>query len=287
MAPRHLQHPGVRTGAPFESHMAAGIRLEFEIAPGSSLIDGLAFHLEERGIAAAAIQLEGGAFEPLRYLMPALSSDGVHAAWYSELHAPHGEAALEKGCVTYGTRDGAPFCHCHAVWQEGEERRAGHIVPDATIISRPVRVTAYATADISLLSEPDEETGFTLFHPLLLRRSQKAAARFIFARVKPNEDIIETLEAVCRIHGIASATIRGSVGSLIGARYEGGARVADVATEVFIDEGVVTADGSGSHVAITMVDTRGGITSGRLMRGDNPVCITFELCLEVDQASRK
>lgn len=78
----------------------------------------------------------------------------------------------------------------------------------------------------------------------------------------------------------AGAHLRGGVGSLIGARYADGGRVEDIATEVFITGGFVSADSSATRVEITMVDTKGGITSGDLVRGNNPVCITFELCLE-------
>ncbi|MGH6860819.1 MAG: DUF296 domain-containing protein, partial [Phyllobacterium sp.] len=62
--------------------------------------------------------------------------------------------------------------------------------------------------------------------------------------------------------------------------YGNGTVVDDIATEVFVTRAVVAADAVSTEVEIVMVDTKGGITSGTLKRGDNPVCITFELCLE-------
>lgn len=133
-----------------------------------------------------------------------------------------------------------------------------------------------------MVSEPDAETAFTIFHPVPVSApaADDAGPRTIIARVRPNEDITGALEAICRKHGFAGAHLRGGVGSLIGARYADGGRVEDIATEVFITGGFVSADSSATRVEITMVDTKGGITSGDLVRGNNPVCITFELCLE-------
>jgi hypothetical protein len=35
-----------------------------------------------------------------------------------------------------------------------------------------------------------------------------------------------------------------------------------------------------SRLVIDVVDMDGGIHSGELLRGDNPVCVTFELVIE-------
>lgn len=39
--------------------------------------------------------------------------------------------------------------------------------------------------------------------------------RLVIARLKPNEDIIDSAEALCREHGIHLAVVRGGLGSLI------------------------------------------------------------------------
>ena len=42
--------------------------------------------------------------------------------------------------------------------------------------------------------------------------------RLIIARLKPNEDLIDSAEALCKDHGIHLAVVRGGLGSLIDAQ---------------------------------------------------------------------
>jgi predicted DNA-binding protein with PD1-like motif len=245
--------------------------------------DAIARPLQAAGVTAASLVLTGGAFNPFHYLMPALATDGHHAAWYSDIFSPVGETRLENGNVTFGERDGASFIHCHAIWTEQDGKRgAGHILPHETIISRPIHAIAWGVEEVRMVSEPDEETAFTLFHPVPLKTTIAAnnGPRTVIARVCPNEDIILALEAICRKHDFAAAKLRGGIGSLIGARYGDGSKVDDIATEVFVTRGFVTCHSTGTRVEIVMVDTQGNVTRGELLRGENPVCITFELCLE-------
>ncbi|MGO4448336.1 DUF296 domain-containing protein [Phyllobacterium sp. TAF24] len=283
MPERRLHQPGPAEVERFESFAGIGRTFSFDLEPGLSINEAITRPLVAANMRAAALVIEGGAFAPFHYLMPALSTDNLHAAWYSDTFSPAGETRLERGNVTFGERDGAPFIHCHATWIEPDGRRcAGHILPHETIISQPIRTTVWGVEEIRMVSEPDAETAFTIFHPVPFKQPSSIATgpRTIIARVRPNEDIIDAVEAICRKHGFAGAHFRGGVGSLIGARYLDGTRVDDIATEVFITGGFISADSSATRLEITMVDTRGSITSGTLVRGDNPVCITFELCLE-------
>ncbi|MBA8879449.1 putative DNA-binding protein with PD1-like motif [Phyllobacterium myrsinacearum] len=283
MPDRRLQQPGPAAVERFESFLGTGRTFSFDLQPGLSINDAIAIPLAAANLRAAALVIEGGAFAPFHYLMPAPSADGLHAAWYSDTFSPAGETLMERGNVTFGERDGAPFIHCHATWIEPDGRRcAGHILPHETIVSQPIRATAWGVESVRMVSEPDTETAFTIFHPVPVADQPSAFAgpQTIIARVRPNEDITGALEAICRKHGFTGAHLRGGVGSLIGARYVDGSRVDDIATEVFITGGFVSADSSATCVEIVMVDTRGGISHGNLLRGDNPVCITFELCLE-------
>lgn len=279
---RRLQQPGPAAAERFDSFEGIGRKFQFTLQPGLSLNEAVASQLGTANIRAAALVLEGGAFAPLHYLMPAHSTDGYHAAWYSETFSPAGEMLLQEGNVTFGERNGGPFIHCHAIWTEPAGRRcAGHILPHETIISQPIHATAWGVEGVRMVSEPDEETAFTLFHPVPAQTTAGyRGPRTVIARVGPNEDITQTLEAICRKHGYAGAILHGGVGSLIGARYADGRTVDDIATEVFVTNGFVSADSTDTHLEIAMVDTMGNITSGSLLRRDNPVCITFELCLE-------
>lgn len=282
MFERRLRQPGPAATAPFESLIGSGEYLQFTLKSGLSINEAIALPLAEAGLTAASIVLEGGSFAPLHYLMPALSTDDYHAAWYSETNSPEGEAQLERGNVTFGERDGHPFIHCHATWIEAEGRkRCGHVLPHETIVAKPIRATAWGTNDVRMVSEPDAETAFTLFHPIETAQVPRAKGpRIVVARVRPNVDIIETLEEICRASGFSNARLRGGVGSLIGARYADGTSVDDIATEVFVIDGFVSTQPNLTRLEIVMVDTMGRITQGQLLRGKNPVCITFELYLE-------
>ena len=99
----------------------------------------------------------------------------------------------------------------------------------------------------------------------------------VVARVRPNEDIITAVEAIARAHHIPDAIIRGSLGSLIGARFADGTNVPDDATEVLVRAG--RDRGGHRQIDLLSIDMRGRVHQGRLERGENPVCITFDLVL--------
>jgi predicted DNA-binding protein with PD1-like motif len=185
---------------------------------------------------------------------------------------------VEIANATFGWRDGAPFVHCHGAWiEEATHRRGGHMLPHETMVAQETIVHAWALPDVTIRADPDPETNFTLFHPLSDAPAPDGD-RTIVARVRPNEDITLAIEAIARRHHLKSAVVRGSLGSLIGAHFADGSRVADHATEVLIRSGHVH-DGQ-AVLDMLVVDMAGHVHEGRLARGDNPVCITFELVLE-------
>jgi hypothetical protein len=107
-------------------------------------------------------------------------------------------------------------------------------------------------------------------------------------RVRPNEDLCLALEGLCSERNIRRACIRGGVGSLIGTAFEDGRVVEPFVTEVFIERGVIAPGGDGdgeprAEVDVGLVAHSGEIAEGRLARGKNPVLITFELVVEVQE----
>jgi hypothetical protein len=86
------------------------------------------------------------------------------------------------------------------------------------------------------------------------------------------------IEAIARRHHMPNAIVRGSLGSLIGAHFTNGTSVEDHATEVLVRSGHV--HNGEAILDMMVVDMRGHVHEGRLVRGDNPVCITFELVLQ-------
>lgn len=109
--------------------------------------------------------------------------------------------------------------------------------------------------------------------------------RLVVARLKPNEDIIESAEALCQQHGISVAVIRGGLGSLIDAQlnYLGRHGMKNI---VVLGPGVEVLSLSGeiiageSRVQAVVADVNGNIFAGRLERGRNLSFITVELTLQ-------
>jgi predicted DNA-binding protein with PD1-like motif len=220
----------------------------------------------------------GGALGPFSYVMPGPPDGPDHVAYFSEPRSPPGTTDVEIVNATFGWRDGQPFVHCHGAWiEEATHRRGGHILPHETIVARETTVHAWALSDVTIRADPDEETNFTLFHPVPSDTASEGD-HTIVARIRPNEDICAALEIIARRHHMRAAIVRGSLGSLIGAHFIDGTTVPDHATEVLVRSGHVH-DGE-AVLDMLVVDMAGHVHEGRLVRGDNPVCITFELVLE-------
>jgi hypothetical protein len=74
------------------------------------------------------------------------------------------------------------------------------------------------------------------------------------------------------------------VGSTVGAVFDDGRVVEPFVTELLIRKGEIITDANGhlqAQLDVSMVDYKGGVSEGRLARGQNPVLVTFELALEV------
>ena len=232
------------------------------------------------------LNIRGGALGPFAYVMPALSKTGENAAFYSDTFRPAGVTRLKMGAMTLGERDGAPFFHCHALWQEADGRlNGGHILPEETVVAEPFEVDAFGIDGALFTAEPDPETNFKLFGPVASAATGVETTSRAFAlRLRPNQDFAGALEEFCRKRGITRARIHGGVGSTIGARFADGGIVEPFATELAISSGVIAQGASGALEAeldVALVDYLGGLAEGRLVRGDNPVLMTMELVIEV------
>jgi hypothetical protein len=146
-----------------------------------------------------------------------------------------------------------------------------------SIVLESAIVQAWGFFDVAIATSLDTETNFTLFQP---DGSCTGDTRAVACRVRPNEDIVAAVEAIARAHHMPEATIRGSLGSLIGAHFSNGTTVPDNATEVLVRSGQVR-DGIAA-LDLLVVDGRGDVHEGWLQRGENPVCITFDLVMTGD-----
>lgn len=273
---RSLRQPGPPHPVRVEAIAAQPHRLSFTLAAGATLTDAVTAPLVAAGFQCATVTFREAALNPFRYVMPNPATDGTHVAWFSATQAPVGTSVVEQANVTFGWTDGTPSIHCHAVWREPDgQRRGGHILPAETILAGPAEAVACGFKTVRIETKPDPETNFTLFQPA---GEPVPGAAGLVLRVKPNEDILTAVEMAAQAHGIRDAVVRGSLGSLIGTAFASGATVADHATEVLVREGLIR-DGQAA-LDLLSVDMQGRVHEGWLRRGENPVCITFDLFLE-------
>jgi predicted DNA-binding protein with PD1-like motif len=283
---RSIAQPGRPSPARIQWVEARGRAFSFTLAAGVPLLEAARRGLAAQGFAGGTLNISGGALGPFAYVMPALSKTGANAAFYSDTFRPKGDTRLKMGAMTLGVRDGAPFFHCHALWTEADGRsNGGHILPEETIVAEPFEVDAFGIEGAVFAAEPDAETNFKLFGPVVSAvAGARTTSRAFALRLRPNQDFAGALEGFCRERRISRARIRGGVGSTIGARFTNGREVVPFATELAITSGVIAPGEGGvlqAELDIALVDYLGGLAEGRLVRGDNPVLMTMELVLEV------
>ena len=300
---RSIQHPGQPSPQRIAAQQVELEPFELELPSHMTLMQAVAQSLQGIGAQCATFRMQGGGFEPFSYVMPALAKTSAHAVYFSDTYPVEGAVRLETASVTFGQRDGKPWLHSHAIWiEESGRRHCGHLLPDDIEVFAPIRVQGMAVRGATFTVCPDAETNFTLFVPLksLAQPSQppvegmaseKASTaahtprnKGYALRVAPNVDICTALENFCRERGITRATIQGGVGSTVGAVFDDGRIVEPFVTELLIRNGEIFTDANGQTQAqldVSMVDYKGGVSEGRLARGQNPVLVTFELAIEV------
>jgi predicted DNA-binding protein with PD1-like motif len=283
---RQIRQPGPVTPERIQWVAARGRAFSIRMESGLPLLDAARRGFAAEGFAGGVLNIRAGTLGPFAYVMPALSKDDAHAAFYSDTFRPQGLTRLETGTMTLGVRDGAPFFHCHALWAEADGRAGGgHILPEQTVVAAAFDADAFGIDGAMFAAEPDAETNFKLFGPLSADAAGATTSCRAFAlRLRPNQDVATALEGFCRDRGVTRARIHGGVGSTIGATFADGRRVEPFATELTVTSGLVAPGASGeteAHLDVALVDYTGGLAKGRLVRGDNPVLMTMELVLEV------
>ncbi len=283
---RSIRQPGPLVPERIQWVEARGRAFSFTLQAGLPLLEAARRGFAAEGFAGGVLNARAGALGPFGYVMPALSSTGENAAFYSDTLRPAGITRLTLASLTLGQRDGAPFFHCHGLWTEACGRAGGgHMLPEETIVAEPFEVDAFGVDGATFAAEPDPETNFKLFGPVpVAPTGARTTGRAFALRLRPNQDFAGSLEGFCRERGIVSAKIHGGVGSTIGARFADGNVVEPFATELAVTSGIVAPGVSGpleAQLDVALIDYTGGIAQGRLVRGDNPVLMTMELVLEV------
>ncbi|MBK5951047.1 hypothetical protein CH339_09430 [Rhodobium orientis] len=282
---RRLVHPGPVDPMRIASCEGHARRVEVAFRPGQTLLEAVTEALGAAGLAAGGLEFENVAFSPMEYVMPTYSETPERVAYYSKTHKPEGVVRIERAYATVGEREGETFLHCHALWREDDGTvRGGHLWPHMTRIAEPGSGVLYGVSGARMAATYDPETNFTLFQPSAGDASAgDAGPRAVIARVRPNEDMIEAIEALCARHGFKDAIVRSGIGSIVGLRFEDGLANDEPPTELAVLNGKVTTGPDGhpkADVEIALIDASGDVHIGKPVRGDNPILISLELVVE-------
>ncbi|WEF24543.1 DUF296 domain-containing protein [Paracoccus sp. S3-43] len=261
-------HPGPRAADRAVAVRASLRPLSGVLAAGRTVMQAVGDLFAQAGCKGGVVWLDGAVCDPLRFVLPAPSTDGIHAAWYSDTHAPDGPVTIDRATATVGWKDGAPFLHCHGTWGG----TMGHLLPFDSVLAADAPVTGLGAPDAWFEALPDAETAFTLFTP-----QGGGSGPGLLTRIRPGEDVITAIETLAARHGIRDARLHG-VGSIDHIRFSDGTRMDCHATELRLDGATLTQ--GRAHVPIEVVDIGGTIMRGRLERGANPVGVTLELIIE-------
>ena len=113
--------------------------------------------------------------------------------------------------------------------------------------------------------------------------------RMAVLRLRPNQDLVDGLEAACRDYGIAHGLVRSALGSLTDASFALGegedeaAFVAGPGLEIVSMAGDIRPGSEGAPQVLlsgSVADREGRVHGGRFRRGANPICITMELVVQ-------
>ena len=268
-----MVHPGPRTAERILARRASLRPITGVLPAGARLLDAVAGLFAAHCCRGGALSLAGLACDPIRFVLPAISADGLHGAWYSDTRAPDGRWLVRSATAIVGSRDGALFLHCHGIWGlPGGPPVMGHILPMDSIVAQDAAVSGIGSAETWFEVVPDAETAFNLFTP-----QGGGDGPAVMARILPGEDVVSAIEALAARYGIADARLHG-VGSIDHVRFADGSSMPCHATELRLDGAVLHR--RRAHVPVEVVDIEGTIARGTLARGENPVGVTLELIIE-------
>src|SRR5262245_54894579 len=109
---RSIKQPGVPVAERIQWVEARGRPFAFTLEAGLPLLEAARRGFAAEGFSGGVLTFMRGTLGPFAYVMPALSTTGENAAFYSETFRPQGVTRTKLGAMTLGMRDGASFFHC-------------------------------------------------------------------------------------------------------------------------------------------------------------------------------
>lgn len=268
---RTVLHPGPVAERRIDIAQCDGHPITVTLAAGEPLEDAVAMATE--GFDAAWLEIAAAPVTQLDYVIPALSPDDAHVAWYSDVHSFDGPGIIDHLGMIVGKHQGASFLHGHGLWTPKNGPRAmGHILARRTVLAKPVTATGIGLVGGGFDRLPDAETNFDLFQV-----TGGASGDYAAVRLRPNQDFATALDAARAELNWPAGRVVG-IGSLIGAQFEGGERLDSDASEFLITDATTGPQQPEPEIVIVGVDGS-RILSGSLSRRENPVLITAELIL--------
>src|SRR5258708_32347500 len=135
---RSIAQPGRPAPERIQWAEARGRAFSFTLQARLPLLEAARRGFAEQGFTSGVLNMREGALGPFAYVMPALSTTGENAAFYSETFRPEGITRLRMGAMTLGQRDHQPYLHSPALWPEADgPAGAGHILPAETVVGEP------------------------------------------------------------------------------------------------------------------------------------------------------
>lgn len=272
----YIHHPGPPDPKRYQAQRCYVEERLVTLKGGQTLHDAIVEALQEHAISSAYLTINDAEMETLHYVIPGNDASGQHAAWYSETYQLSPPANILTAGIHVGLRDGAPFLHCHGVWQTGDEPPSvGHLLAPASLLASDLQVSCLAIEGAYLAVTADEETRFPLFAPYqnTVPADQPNA---LLLTLRPNQDLSEAVATTAQRYGIETAQIVG-IGSLIQSCFTDGHRLESHANEILILDGKLE-DGHSTIHAVS-VGIGGEQHQGQLAPGHNAICVTCELLL--------
>ena len=152
--------------------IAAGVlrQARVTLAPGRTMLAGVAEAVQALGWSSATLQLLGGPLARAVFTCALLTPDGPRWIDYGP-RRDAGACWLVLGSATLGIAlDGAPALHCHAMLAGADAiPQGGHLIPEETIIGAAGLVAHAVSGPHAEFRITHERSGFDLLSPAACR----------------------------------------------------------------------------------------------------------------------